>query len=89
MENSKQIWQGSVLDDQAFEANVKRKSTQIGNHACCVASNLSASASRSRNNVSKVLGVLQSENLDDFGPVESEDSDCNDVDRKLPSRGPA
>ncbi len=37
-------------------------------------------ASRSRYNVSEVLGLLDSENLDDFGIDESEDSDCDDGD---------
>ncbi len=35
-------------------------------------------ASRSRYNVSEVLGLLESETLDGFGLFESDDSDCDD-----------
>ncbi len=35
-------------------------------------------ASNSRYSVSEVLGLLNSENLDDFGLLESEDSECDD-----------
>ena len=39
-----------------------------------------------RYTVSKVMGLLDSDNLDDFGLIESEDSDCNDgeVESYLP-----
>ncbi len=34
----------------------------------------------SRYNVSEVLGLLDDETLDDFGLIESEDTDCDDGD---------
>ncbi len=48
-------------------------------------------ASRSRYNASEVLGLLDSDSLDDFGLVESEDSDCDDgeVGSYLPEVQPA
>ncbi len=41
---------------------------------------------RSRYSASEVLGLLNSENLNDFGLLESEDSDCDhkDVESYLP-----
>ncbi len=41
---------------------------------------MTVDASKSRYSVSEVLGLLNSENLDDFGLLESEDSDCDDKD---------
>ncbi len=41
---------------------------------------MTVDVSKSRYSASEVLGLLNSENLDDFGLLESEDSDCDDED---------
>ncbi len=41
---------------------------------------MTVDVSKSRYSASEVIGLLNSENLDDFGLLESEDSDCDDED---------
>ncbi len=41
---------------------------------------MTVDVSKSRYSGSEVLEQLNSENLDDFGLIESEDSDCDDKD---------